>query len=211
MKYSPAIFRVLPLESCEMEINLPTPPRHNRLLPAVGSLQEVPMATSMRYIGRGTPGMPHIIKQYIVRNIARRSKVPVTPTAIALGGKELRFSDLKELLAAAKGLRHLRLEMCAVSPPSGGLLCGGGELRSASLKTVYWDVVVGVGSETVTELLVQSTRDEGMPALESLTAPVGRPYCEWWVDGLRRVHPGRVIVARTVDGNDMEVAIRPAG
>lgn len=202
---SSAVFNSLALETCELEINFPTCSSGE-----FARLSEIPVPTSVRFIGAGAESMGMIVER--CRTVSERFFVP---TAITLGDKDISFSDLKVLLFWTKTLKHLRLEKVYVAPPDeGDLALSPTNLSSRSLRSIYWDITDGHGgraaANAVTKYLVESTRDQCMPSLRALRAPAERTYCDWWVDCAKLVHPGKEVSASTSADGEMEVIIRPA-
>ncbi|CUS08979.1 unnamed protein product [Tuber aestivum] len=209
--YSSAIFKALAAETCEVEINRPTRPSLRRASPSLEGI-DFPMTTSMRFIGAGAPTISQVIRREGGRAAAARGIV----TAITVGDKDIRFADLRSLLAHSKNLKHLRLENVRVSAPRREDIENSSKatvLKSATLKSVFWDVVPsdveGRRTETVTYYLVKSTSEDHLPVLESLSGPAKRAYTEWWLGELKRVHPQKDIEIRSSE-SEMEMVLRPS-
>lgn len=209
--YSPAIFKALAAETCEIEINRPTRPSLRRESPSLEDIN-FPMTTAMRLIGAGAP----TISQVVRRGQARRATVGGMLTAITVGDKDTRFADLKNLLAHSKSLKHLRLENVHVSAPTREDIDNSSNatvLKSDTLKSVFWDIILkdteAIRAETVTYYLIKSTSEDYLPVLESLSGPAEKVYTEWWLSELKRIHPQKDIQMRSLE-NEVEVVLRPS-
>ncbi|RPA91828.1 hypothetical protein L873DRAFT_265408 [Choiromyces venosus 120613-1] len=207
--YSPAVFKALSTETCEIEINRPTLPSLKRSSPPVESVG-FPMTTAMRFIGAGAP----TISQVIRREARRATPGGGLLTAITVGDKDIRFADLRNLLALSKNLKHLRLENVHVSAPTREDIDTSSEatvLKSTTLKSVFWDIIIGDEedrrTETVTYYLVKSCSEDCLPNLVSISGPVEKVYTEWWLDELKRIHPQKDIEMRSL-GNDVDIMLR---
>ncbi|CAZ79574.1 unnamed protein product [Tuber melanosporum] len=209
--YSPAIFKALATETCEVEISRPTRPSLRRDSPTVDAI-DFPMTTAMRFIGAGAPTISQIIR----REARRAATGTGMLTAITVGDRDIRFVDLRNLLAHSKNLKYLRLENVDVSAPTRGDIETSPRatvLKSATLKSVFWDIILrgeeDTRTETVTYYLVKSTSEACFPVLESLSGPAKKPYTEWWLSELRRVHPQKDIEMRSSE-NEVEMVLRPS-
>ncbi|PWW73871.1 hypothetical protein C7212DRAFT_213853 [Tuber magnatum] len=209
--YSPAIFKALAAETCEVEINRPTRPSLRRTSPPPEVI-DFPMTTSMRFIGAGAPTISQVVRREGRRAAATRG----TLTAITVGDKDIRFADIRNLLAHSKNLKHLRLENVHVSAPKREDIENSPTaivLKSATLKSVFWDIVPkdteGIRTETVTYYLVKSTSEDCLPVLESLSGPAKKAYTEWWLCELKRVHPQKDIEMRSSE-DEVEMVLRPS-
>ncbi|PUU77111.1 hypothetical protein B9Z19DRAFT_197189 [Tuber borchii] len=201
-RYSPAIFKALAIETCEIEINRPTRPSFGRESPSSGGI-DFPMTTAMRLIGAGAPTISQVATGGIL-------------TAITVGDKDIRFADLRNLLAHSESLKHLRLENVHVSAPTREDIDNSSEaivLKSATLKSVFWDIVLkdteDVRAETVTYYLIKSTSEDCLPVLETLSGPAEKFYTEWWLSELKRIHPQKDIQMRSLE-NEVVVVLRPS-
>jgi len=201
-RYTPAIFKALAIETCEIEINRPTRPSFGTESPSSGGI-DFPVTTAMRLIGAGAP---------TISQVATGRKL----TAIMVGDKDIRFADLRNLLARSESLKHLRLENVHVSAPTREDIDNPSEaivLKSATLKSVFWDIVLkdteDVRAETVTYYLIKSTSEDYLPVLESLSGPAEKVYTEWWLSELKRIHPQKDIQMRSLE-NEVEVVLRPS-
>jgi len=209
--YSPAIFKALATETCEVEINRPTRPSLRRESPSLERI-DFPMTTAMRLIGAGAP----TISQVVRRGQARRATTGGMLTAITVGDRDIRFVDLTNLLAHSKSLKHLRLENVHVSAPTREDIDNSPRatvFKSDTLKSVFWDIVPrnaeNIRAETVTYYLIKSTSEDHMPVLESLSGPAEKAYTEWWLSELKRIHPQKDIGMRSLE-NEVEMVLRPS-
>jgi len=207
--YSPAIFKALATETCEVEINHPTRPSFRRESPSLERIN-FPMTTAMRLIGAGAPTISQVVRR------GRDAIGGGTLTAITVGDKDIRFADLRNLLAHSKSLKHLRLENARVSAPAREDIDNSPKvtvLKSDTLKSVFWDIAFrdaeNARAETVTYYLIKSTSEDYLPVLESLSGPAEKAYTEWWFSELKRIHPQKDIEMKFSE-NEVEMVLRPS-